>query len=216
MMLQELMEMFDGYVCSEGQDTWRWGLDPSGVFTVSSLRSHIDSLMLPEGVSATRWLRFVPIKVNVLVWRLGLGRLPTRDNLVRKGVDLNSMLCPSCSGVVESIAHVFFECDVANEVWRGVGIWIGDTTFQPHNMGDIYNRIDNTGDLKKKTTLMVISYTSFWVIWTYRNDVTFQSKKYRKYTIIDTIKLFAFNWFCHRNSKDKLDWIGWLFNPMTM
>ncbi|KAL4559296.1 hypothetical protein LXL04_031434 [Taraxacum kok-saghyz] len=63
---------------------------------------------------------------------------------------------------------------------------------------------------------MVISYTCIWVLWTYQNDVTFLAKKYRKYTIIDTIKLFAFNWLCHRNSKVNLDWIGRLTNPMFM
>ena len=184
--------------------------------TVSSLRCHIDALMLAEVVTTMRWLRFVPIKVNSLVWRLSLGRLPTLDNLDRKGVDMNSMLCPSCSGVVESIGHVFFECVIATEVWRGVGFWIGDRSFQPHNMGEIYSWIDNSGDFKRRNALLVISYTSIWVLWTYRSDVAFQAKKYRKDTIIDTIKLFAFNLFCHRNNNVKLDWIGWLTNPMTM
>ena len=34
-MLQELMAILVGFGCSEGRDTWRWGLHPSGVFTVS-------------------------------------------------------------------------------------------------------------------------------------------------------------------------------------
>ena len=110
--------------------------------------------MLHEGVIATRWVRFVPIKVNILVWRLGLGRLPTLDNLDRKGVDLNSILCPSCTGMVESIVHVFFVCNVACEVWRGIGIWIGDSNLKPQNIGDLYHWIDNnTGDLKKTSVV---------------------------------------------------------------
>ncbi|KAL4583708.1 hypothetical protein LXL04_008291 [Taraxacum kok-saghyz] len=207
------MEMLDGHGCSEGSDTWRWALDSSGAFTVSSLRTHIDSLMLPEVVISTRWVQFVPIKVNILVWRLGLVRLPTLDNLNCKGVDFNSMLCR----MVESIVHVFFVCNIACEVWRGIGIWIGENNFKSQNMGNLYHWIDNnTGDLKKRNVLMVISYTCIWVLWTYRNDVTFLAKKYRKDSILDTIKLFAFNWLCHRNSKVNLDWIKWLTSRLLI
>ena len=83
-MLHEMMEVLADCRCSDEPDVWRWNLDPAGTFTVRSLRSHIDSLQLPEVDIVTRWIRLVPIKVNILVWRLGLNRLPTLDNLDRK------------------------------------------------------------------------------------------------------------------------------------
>ena len=132
-------------------------------------------------------------------------------------MDLDSLLCNYCTAIMESTAHVFFQCNVACAVWRGIGLWIGDCSFQPTNMVDLYTWIDNkTGDLKKRSALLAISYTSIWVLWTYRNDVAFQSNKYRKDTILEIIKLYAFNWLCSKNSNNKIDWIVWLINPMAM
>ncbi|GJX83005.1 RNA-directed DNA polymerase, eukaryota [Tanacetum coccineum] len=44
--------------------------------------------------------------------------LPTRVNLSRKGVLLDSHLCPICNAAMEDVQHVFFRCDVARVVLR--------------------------------------------------------------------------------------------------
>ncbi|GKA36546.1 hypothetical protein Tco_0723037 [Tanacetum coccineum] len=42
----------------------------------------------------TRWNTLVPIKVNILGWRIRMDRLPTREKLDQTGIDLSSLLCP--------------------------------------------------------------------------------------------------------------------------
>nr|GEZ98066.1 RNA-directed DNA polymerase, eukaryota [Tanacetum cinerariifolium] len=42
----------------------------------------------------TRWLRVVPIKVNVHAWRVCLDKLTTRANLALRGMDISSIACP--------------------------------------------------------------------------------------------------------------------------
>nr|GEY54659.1 RNA-directed DNA polymerase, eukaryota [Tanacetum cinerariifolium] len=51
-------------------DRWTWELENSGEFTVSSL--------IPGVGSKTRWIKYVPIKVNVNAWKVKLDALPTR------------------------------------------------------------------------------------------------------------------------------------------
>ncbi|GJR49150.1 hypothetical protein Tco_1317253 [Tanacetum coccineum] len=50
------------------------------------VRSLLDNIFLPSADVPTRWVKFVPIKINIFAWRARLDRLPTRSNLVRKGV----------------------------------------------------------------------------------------------------------------------------------
>nr|GEV97477.1 RNA-directed DNA polymerase, eukaryota [Tanacetum cinerariifolium] len=62
-----------------------WSLEGSGEFTVASVRKLIDDIRLPKVSSQSRWIKAVPIKVNVLSWKVRLDGLPTRINISRRG-----------------------------------------------------------------------------------------------------------------------------------
>nr|GEU31451.1 RNA-directed DNA polymerase, eukaryota [Tanacetum cinerariifolium] len=61
-----------------------------------------------EVSSKTRWIKAVPIKVNVHAWKVKLDGLLTRLNISRRGIDIESILCPMCGKAVESTSHIFF------------------------------------------------------------------------------------------------------------
>nr|GEX75859.1 RNA-directed DNA polymerase, eukaryota, reverse transcriptase zinc-binding domain protein [Tanacetum cinerariifolium] len=63
---------------------WFWVLEGSGKFTITLVRKMIDDFMLPEVSSKTRWIKVVPIKVNVHAWKVKLDSLPTRLNISRR------------------------------------------------------------------------------------------------------------------------------------
>ncbi|GKD51074.1 RNA-directed DNA polymerase, eukaryota, partial [Tanacetum coccineum] len=48
---------------------------------------------------------------------MSLERLPHRLNLLARGIDIPTILCPSYNGNVESADHIFFECYLVKEVW---------------------------------------------------------------------------------------------------
>ncbi|GKA53885.1 putative reverse transcriptase domain-containing protein [Tanacetum coccineum] len=52
--------------------------------------------------SRTRWVKYVPIKVNVTAWKIKMDALPTRLNISRRGMDIQSLSCPICDCGVES------------------------------------------------------------------------------------------------------------------
>ncbi|GJS32921.1 RNA-directed DNA polymerase, eukaryota [Tanacetum coccineum] len=71
----------------------------------------------------TRWIKSIPIKVNVFAWKLYLDRLPTRSNLSRRNVSLPSLACPLCDHVLEDSSHLFFGCSVAKDIQKLICRW---------------------------------------------------------------------------------------------
>ncbi|GKC96937.1 RNA-directed DNA polymerase, eukaryota, reverse transcriptase zinc-binding domain protein, partial [Tanacetum coccineum] len=112
------------------EDTCTWSLGPNGTFTVKDARYRIDQNILPTLAHATTWDKSIPRKVNVFMWRLSLDRLPHRLNLSSRGMDIPAISCPSCNANVESANHVFFECDIATDMWKLVFRWCDIPLFQ--------------------------------------------------------------------------------------
>nr|GEZ53321.1 RNA-directed DNA polymerase, eukaryota [Tanacetum cinerariifolium] len=57
------------------------GEDGDGEFSVASVRNLFDDTFLAEVGAKTRWIKYVPIKVNILAWRIKLNNLPSMLNL---------------------------------------------------------------------------------------------------------------------------------------
>ncbi|GJR40777.1 RNA-directed DNA polymerase, eukaryota [Tanacetum coccineum] len=103
-----MLEKVEGTLLADMRDRWVWSLEGSGEFSVASVRKLIDDNMLPEVASKTRWIKAMPIKVNVHAWKVKLDCLPTRINISRRGMDIESILCPMCGEAAESSRHIFF------------------------------------------------------------------------------------------------------------
>nr|GEW09584.1 RNA-directed DNA polymerase, eukaryota, reverse transcriptase zinc-binding domain protein [Tanacetum cinerariifolium] len=107
------------------RDRWRWTLSEDGEFKVKDLSSMVDDKILhvESGGQETLWNKLVPKKVNIFVWRALKGRLPVREELDKRGIDLDSVLCPSCTNAVKSCAHCLVTCDLAMSVWNKIFSW---------------------------------------------------------------------------------------------
>ncbi|GJS16692.1 RNA-directed DNA polymerase, eukaryota [Tanacetum coccineum] len=71
----------------------RWvDLNGEGVFRVKDVRILLDECFLPKAPTATQWVKYVPIKINVFAWKVFLDRLPTRSNLQHRGVQFSDLL----------------------------------------------------------------------------------------------------------------------------
>nr|GFA89051.1 RNA-directed DNA polymerase, eukaryota [Tanacetum cinerariifolium] len=108
---------------STSKDRWICDLNGNGVFCVKEVCTILDNIFLPSTADATRWVKYIPIKISVFAWRARLDRLPTKSNLVRRGVVLDSFLCPLCGLVHEDIHHVLFRCNTVKLVFRRICRW---------------------------------------------------------------------------------------------
>ncbi|GJV33534.1 RNA-directed DNA polymerase [Tanacetum coccineum] len=98
-------------------------LNGEGVFRVKDARMLLDERFLPKDSTATRWVKSIPIKINVFAWKVYLDRLPTRLNLMKRGVLVPSLLCPVCNADHEDTSHLLVSCSLANEAVRLVCRW---------------------------------------------------------------------------------------------
>ncbi|GJR82179.1 RNA-directed DNA polymerase, eukaryota, reverse transcriptase zinc-binding domain protein [Tanacetum coccineum] len=130
-------------VLSVASDRWYWSLDGSGEFTIASVRKVIDDIRLPVVATQTRWIKAVPIKVNVHAWKVSLNYLPTRLNLSRIGMDIPSILCPICDRVTESSRHLFFECHFAKDIFRKICRWWNVDFLDVNSFDEWTSWIDN-------------------------------------------------------------------------
>nr|GFA39332.1 RNA-directed DNA polymerase, eukaryota [Tanacetum cinerariifolium] len=63
--LDLLQERLQNVILSNMDDRWAWDLNGEGVFRVRDVGVCIDEFFLPKADTATRWVKYVPIKVNI-------------------------------------------------------------------------------------------------------------------------------------------------------
>ena len=113
-------------------DRYVWSLDNSGVYSVASMRKVIDEYRAPNVSSMTRWVKCMPIKVNIFAWKVKLDALPTRFNISRRGIDIGSLMCPICDKEAETSSHLFFNCCLASQICSKIARW-WDVSYEDVN-----------------------------------------------------------------------------------
>nr|GEW43399.1 RNA-directed DNA polymerase, eukaryota [Tanacetum cinerariifolium] len=132
--LEHLVALLDYVILSNSNDRWVSDLNGDGVFRVKDVRNLLDEFFLPRADVRTRWVKNIPIKVNIFAWRLALDRLPTRANLVQRNVVTESQSCPLCDAILEDTSHLFFNCSLPRDVTRLLCRWwnLGVQTFSSY------------------------------------------------------------------------------------
>nr|GEZ96900.1 RNA-directed DNA polymerase, eukaryota [Tanacetum cinerariifolium] len=137
--------------------------------------------MLPSLECKTRWINYVPIKVNVHAWKVMTDSLPTRFNIPRRGISIDSILCANCDTGVEMSRHLFFSCRMAQEVMKLIARWWN----VPESDFDSYEEwlawfANVRLPLKNKNMLEGVFYVLRWLLWWFRNKTIFEDKTPKK------------------------------------
>ncbi|XP_071708649.1 uncharacterized protein [Rutidosis leptorrhynchoides] len=142
-ILDELMAILSEVHISSGMDKWHWGVDGEDGYAVNTTRRAMDEILLPSNDIQTRWIKSVPRKINIFLWRLALDRLPARQNLNGRGIDIEDVGFVSCTQGIESISHVMFDCSIAEDLLRKARIWIGYFSLVFTNWAEVLSWVDD-------------------------------------------------------------------------
>ncbi|XP_026459156.1 uncharacterized protein LOC113359790 [Papaver somniferum] len=111
---------------NSGTDTLRWLPENNGLFSVKSAYKFIlneyqnqnEINNSTDGVNRKSfWKKCIPPRILHFLWKCITKFHPTSDTFARYAND-RSITCPFCNDVVETMHHLFFECDVSKEVWN--------------------------------------------------------------------------------------------------
>lgn len=188
-----LVDLVDVFEFSPQIDRWRWLGDGSGDFSVAAARKIIDNKILIIDNMSTRWIKEVPGKVNIFVWRMLLNKLPTRDNLSARGFE------------------------IAKDVWNLIGRWWKlDIPFfgSIHQMFQWVDNIQLKNKVKKG--LMAVVTTTTWSLWKFRNESIFGSVKPKKVHIFYSIVSQSYLWMSSRNVKLSCFLLGFICDPIKV
>ncbi|GJX46125.1 RNA-directed DNA polymerase, eukaryota [Tanacetum coccineum] len=216
LQLTQILDLLGTVILSNMEDRWIWDLNGDGDFCVKDVRNLLDVTFLSKADSPTRWIKTIPIKVNIFAWKVSLDRLPTRSNLARRGVLVPSSSCLICNVSDEDLAHLLFRCDLAIEVTRLVYrwwnlVWIPLDSYISWLSWIKALRMNS----RSKSVLEGVFYTAWWSIWSYRNQILFSAKKPRKEVLFDDIVMRSFTW-CIARSKNTFRWDSWLQHPYLL
>ncbi|GJW42333.1 RNA-directed DNA polymerase, eukaryota [Tanacetum coccineum] len=209
----DLSSFLNSVVLSTSNDRWYFSLSSSGEFSVKDTRLAIDDLVLPSHSEPTRWVKLIPIKINVFMWRARRGCLPTRYNLVQKGVILESTSCPVCFSDEDDVHHLLFRCSLSQEVLHRVCRWweIDFQLWRSFSKWDAwFSSIRLPGSVKG--FLEGVFYVAWWFIWGFRNRSTFDVNKPSRSILFENIVSSSFLW-CNSRCSRKFSRDDWLKNP---
>ncbi|GJS09343.1 RNA-directed DNA polymerase, eukaryota [Tanacetum coccineum] len=163
--------------------------------------------------NSCRWVKLIPIKINILAWKISLDCLPTRFILSSRGLEIDSLLCPVCNASAEISSHTFFACSLARNIMRNICYWWELDVVSLNSYSDWIFWLNSIRlNKNKKEILEGICLVSWWFIWYFRNQIIFGKVLPKKDLLFDNIVQSSFFWISNR-CKDNIDWVSWLKNP---
>ena len=178
-------------------DTWRWLLDPILGYSVRGAYNFITT----TGTTVDRnlvdevWHRLIPLKVSLFVWRLLHDRLPTKDNLARRGsIPATDTACSSSCGNLETSKHLFLDCATLSSLWSLVLHWLGISSVLGGELRHHFLQFTHMASLPRfiHSHLRVIWFASVWVIWKERNNRVFNNVVSAPSILLEKVKLISF------------------------
>ena len=131
----------------------------------------------------------------MFAWRLIRDRLPTKNNLTRRQVTVEDMLCPFFRNREEEAAHLFFTCSNILPLWWETMSWVNLSTAMPQSPRDHYLQHGHSVAGTKKSTRWKCRWIALaFTIWQHRNKIVFQNATFDGGKLMDDAVLLIWSW----------------------
>ncbi|XP_058786284.1 uncharacterized protein LOC131660936 [Vicia villosa] len=192
------------------EDEFKWAGDAEEEFTVKlcahTIKKRDTENMVGIPVRKTllaMWDIKAPSKVKIFAWRLILDRLPTKDQLKKRGIlDTDrDCCCVFCSQEEESSKHLFDSCPITRNIWSRVGGWLGNScNLSIEELPSFFTVSEKIKGVEERLTLGVIWLAVVWNIWKMRNAIIFNGCSFNFDDCYSAIVLASWKWFRLVNS----------------
>ena len=214
---QDVLFMLSQVRLYDNKDRWIWDNKSAVEFSVAAVKDSIRQNLVGCSSHVFRWINWVPIKVNTLVWRIDKGRVPTRVELIRRNIVLPSARCPMCNSADESVSHIFFSCIFASGVWSLVWRWCKMSVASFADYEAVLKwPLSSSNSAKEKKIICGIFWVTSWAIWKERNKVVFQNGDPKVLEVVSLVKSMSFIWLKYRSKYHRIVWNDWVKYPLYM
>ncbi|GJU75838.1 reverse transcriptase domain, reverse transcriptase zinc-binding domain protein [Tanacetum coccineum] len=164
----------------------------------------------------TTWNNMVPKKVNVFLWRTMIARLLVRMELDKKGIDLDSLLCPCCDNYTETVEHCIISCEDAMRVWEMIFTWWGMGSVNVFTVRDLFSHKGGlvVDKVPHKVWNAVLRFAGY-LIWKRRDDRVFRGTCGNIVRLFQDVQLKSYEWINRRSKSIKLEWEKWIRRPQN-
>ncbi|KAJ9549100.1 hypothetical protein OSB04_021643, partial [Centaurea solstitialis] len=198
---------------TSGSDLWSWTWNKKGSFSVNHL-SHLLQRSMEGGVNRDcRWIwnPLIPIKVNIFTWRLLKEAVPTRFNLSRRGIAIQSLACVLCGEGTETLDHCFFSCPLASGLWKKIWAWWDLKSTGLSSFAGFKKLVQQMGIHRKWGNIfLAVCAVAIWQLWKRRNGVLFADEasleKKRHEDPFPVVQNLTKLWFGNRNHSFFIDY----------
>lgn len=120
------------------------------------------------------WNKAIPPSKSQLMWRILLDKMPTDDQLIKRGCSFPS-ICSLCTLSSESSFHLFMECNFAVQIWNWLS-GVFNCNINLSSFSDTLQVINNAASSQCKLVMLSAIIHSFHIVWYCRNQKRYSDK----------------------------------------
>jgi len=206
---------------SDLSDRWLWDSDSDAGYTLRSayqqLTTHVEAEPPEVTTGDLIWHKQVLLKASIFAWRLLRDRLPTKNNLLRRGVvDAEAVMCVTGCGLEESAPHLFIHCPIFGTLWQHIRSWIGMSGVDPLTIDDHFTQfIHSSGHSKaRRFFLQLIWLLCVWLVWNERNNILYNNIQANIDQLVEKVKFNSLWWLKANKSTLVFDTHRWWSDPL--
>jgi hypothetical protein len=208
-LLNNLLRVLEGFSGTDEGDSWMWGPEGNGGFSVKSYYRLLEKLF------RYLWKSSASSKVVSFSWPLLLDCIPTRVNLMfRRVLNVDAAVnFVFCGGLEETSTHLFLHCDFISKVWLKVLNWLQIMMVTPPNLLVHFLCWSNgVRPRKVRRGFQLIWHAAIWIIWTEMNDCIFNNSIKEVDDLVEKIKALSWHWSLSRLKIASCLYYEWCWN----
>ncbi|GJW91718.1 zinc finger BED domain-containing protein RICESLEEPER 2 [Tanacetum coccineum] len=111
------------------------------------------------------------------------------NNISRRGIEIDSIVCPICNGGAESSCHIFFQCNLVRQLARKISSWWNVDYVDVSSYEELYTWLVSLRfQANLKAMFEGIFYCLWWSVWMFRNKILFEKDTPSQARIFDNIE----------------------------
>lgn len=121
------------------------------------------------------WELKVPSSIALFGWRFLMNRLPTKDQLYKRGITMDRS-CVLYGQEDESLSHLFDSCGITDGIWMSISSWLGNNLqFSLAKLKSFFHNSAKISNRPLRITVAVVWLATVWSLWLNRNDIIFNN-----------------------------------------